>query len=292
LIFSEFDFSILKNPEYREDSVREDIIAPLLKYLGFRSDRDPKIVRSKPLRHPYVMIGAKKHPVNIIPDYLITSGDVVRLIIEAKGPKQNIDDGDHVAQAYSYSIHPEVRAKYYCLCNGYKFNIFNVSKIGPLKSFYIPTLSKNDIVEMAQKLAILDLSNDNMMNYDIDFGIFMRMHGFSSNTEMSFFSVPMFTIGRLDDWTYTFSCANETVTDRKVAMSIDFTHTQFEKLCSILNSEVVANIKSALSKQPFIYRNEINPPCVSVTARLGDKIVTSVTGEEFIPLTLIEFHKG
>ena len=292
MIFDDFNFKILEDPEYKEDSVREEIIAPLLRRLGFSSDKDPRIVRGRQLKHPYVMIGAKKHPINIIPDYLILSGTAVRLVIEAKGPRENIDSGDHVAQAYSYSIHPEVRAKYYCLCNGYKLNIFNILKVHPLKTFNLPELNKNDFLDLVQKLRILDLSNDSMMNYDIDFGIFMKMHGFSEDGELSFLSVPMFTIAKLDDRTYTFGCANEDLTDRKLAMSVDFTQSQFEKLCSILDSEDVKSIKDALSRQPFIYRNEINPPRVSIVTRLGKTIVTSRTGEEFLPLKLIDFIKG
>ena len=292
MIFSDFNFNILEDPEYNEDSVREDLIAPLLRRIGFSSDKDPRIIRGRRLKHPYVMIGAKKHPINIIPVYLILSDNKVRLVIEAKGPRENIDNGDHVAQAYSYSIHPEVRVKYYCLCNGYKLNIFNISKVQPLKTFNLQVLNKNDILDLVQKLRILDLSNDSMMNYDIDFGIFMKMHGFPEDGELSFLSVPMFTIAKLDDRTYTFGCANEDFTDRKLAMSVDFTQSQFEKLCSILETEHVESIKYALSKQPFMYRNEINPPRVSIVTRLGKTIVTSRTGEEFLPLELIDFIKG
>jgi hypothetical protein len=227
-----------------------------------------------------------------VPDYLILSGNTVRLVIEAKGPRENIDCGDHVAQAYSYSIHPEVRAKFYCLCNGYKLNIFNVSKTQPVKSFNLQKLNQTAIMDLIQKLRILDLSDDGMMNYDIDLGIFMKMHGFPEDGELSFLSVPMFTIAKLDDRIYTFGCANEDLADRKLAMSVDFTQAQFEKLCSILDFEYVKSIKDALSKQPFIYRNEVNPPTVSITTKLSKAIVTSRSGEEFLPLELIKFMKG
>ena len=35
----DFDFSLLDNKDFKEDSVREDIIAPLLKELGFESKK-------------------------------------------------------------------------------------------------------------------------------------------------------------------------------------------------------------------------------------------------------------
>jgi len=45
MLFDNFNFKILEDPEYKEDAVREDIIAPLLKYIGFSSDKDPRIIR-------------------------------------------------------------------------------------------------------------------------------------------------------------------------------------------------------------------------------------------------------
>ena len=102
----------------------------------------------------------------------------------------------------------------------------------------------------------------------------------------------MFTIAKMDDSTYTFGCADETMTDRKLAMSVDFSQSHFEKLCLILNSEHVKSIKDALSKQPFTYRNEKNPPRVSIIMKLGKTVVTSRTGEEFLPLELIDFIRG
>jgi hypothetical protein len=292
MIFDDFDFNILKNPEYKEDSVREDILAPLLSRLGFSSHKDPRIVRGKRLKHPYVMIGSKKYPINIVPDYLIYAGDKVRLVIEAKSPQENIDSGDHVSQAYSYSIHPEVRTRFYCLCNGYKFNIFNVSKVQPIKSFNLHNLNDNDIMEMIQKMRILDLSDDAVMNYNIDLGIFMKMNGFLEDGRLSFLSVPMFSIAKLDSENYTFSSATGDLTDRSLLMSVDFTQSQFETLCSFLQFDQVKCIKDALSRQPFMYLNEVDPPTISIITKLSERIVTSRSGEEFLPLKLIKFLRG
>jgi hypothetical protein len=50
--FTDFDFSSLDSPEFKEDSVREDLIMPILKELGYSSQSENKIIRSKKVKHP------------------------------------------------------------------------------------------------------------------------------------------------------------------------------------------------------------------------------------------------
>ena len=56
----ELDLVALDDPEFQEDSVREEIIAPILKLLGYSVTGENKIVRSRKLIHPFVNIGSKK----------------------------------------------------------------------------------------------------------------------------------------------------------------------------------------------------------------------------------------
>lgn len=39
-----FDFSLLDDPEYGEDSVREDIISPIIKALGYSASGNNKMI--------------------------------------------------------------------------------------------------------------------------------------------------------------------------------------------------------------------------------------------------------
>jgi hypothetical protein len=64
-LFKNFDFSLLDLPDFKEDSVREELITPLLHALGYKAYGEFQILRSKPLVHPFVMIGSKKHKINI-----------------------------------------------------------------------------------------------------------------------------------------------------------------------------------------------------------------------------------
>jgi hypothetical protein len=51
-MFSDFDHSLLNIPEFKEDSVREVIIVPILSRLGYTSSGTDRVIRSKTLVHP------------------------------------------------------------------------------------------------------------------------------------------------------------------------------------------------------------------------------------------------
>ncbi|MBK7099063.1 MAG: type I restriction enzyme HsdR N-terminal domain-containing protein [Sphingobacteriales bacterium] len=66
-LFGELNFhTITENPDFKEESVREVIILPILKELGYAQEN---IVRSKTLQHPFLKIGSKNRPINLVPDY-------------------------------------------------------------------------------------------------------------------------------------------------------------------------------------------------------------------------------
>jgi DNA modification methylase len=45
-------------------------------------------------------------------------------ILDAKAPKQRVDDPNHIEQVYSYATHPEIRSTYFALCNGLEFALY------------------------------------------------------------------------------------------------------------------------------------------------------------------------
>jgi len=64
-MLDDFNFSAVDQPSFKEDAVREEIITPILHALGYKATGDLRIKRSKKLIHPFVMIGSKKHKINI-----------------------------------------------------------------------------------------------------------------------------------------------------------------------------------------------------------------------------------
>lgn len=136
-----FDFSILDTPDFKEDSVREEIVHPILKELGYSASGENRIVRSKKLPHPFVKIGSRKHRITIIPDYLLQAQNHNAWILDAKSPNEIINVGGNVEQAYSYAMHPEIRVRIYALCNGKEFVAFSVEEHEPLLCFPIPKIN-------------------------------------------------------------------------------------------------------------------------------------------------------
>lgn len=122
-LFGQIDFkSLSQNSEFKEDSVREVLILPILKALGYQQQ---DIVRSKTLQHPYLTIGSKnKIAIKLIPDYSLKVANNFAWVLDAKAPDQDINDTENIEQVYSYSSHPEIRSTYFALCNGLYFSLY------------------------------------------------------------------------------------------------------------------------------------------------------------------------
>jgi hypothetical protein len=147
--FESYDFSKLS-----ESDIREEIIAPLLRYLGYRSGTSANVIReqSLSLRYPKASLGRKnpkKDPeLRGRADYICKIDDSVQWIIEAK-PAQDITIND-IEQAYTYANHPEVRAVYFCLINGLKLQIYQTNQ-GPDAS----PLLEVDYDNLKERLSII-----------------------------------------------------------------------------------------------------------------------------------------
>jgi len=122
-LFGNIDFrTIAQNPDFKEDSVREVIILPILKELGYEQQN---IVRSKTLEHPFLKVGSnKKIALKLVPDYILKVENNFAWVLDAKAPNQQINDPDNVEQVYSYASHPEIRSTYFALCNGLEFALY------------------------------------------------------------------------------------------------------------------------------------------------------------------------
>ena len=124
------------------------LILPLIQHLGYQPEQ---IIRSKTLAHPFIKIGSKKRPVNIVPDYLFKVEGSHAWVLDAKAPNEEIKYGDNVEQVYSYAMHPEVRTKFFALCNGKAFALFRLdSTAEPVLYFELP-----DIADYWEQLSTL-----------------------------------------------------------------------------------------------------------------------------------------
>lgn len=124
-LFGQLNFRTLtENPDFKEDSVREVIILPILKELGYQQSN---IIRSKTLEHPFLRIGSKKIPIKLIPDYSLKVADNFAWVLDAKSPDKKVNDPDNVEQVYSYASHPEIRSTYFAVCNGLEFALYRTA---------------------------------------------------------------------------------------------------------------------------------------------------------------------
>jgi Type I restriction enzyme R protein N terminus (HSDR_N) len=135
-----FDFSLLNSKAFKEDSVREEIILPILQALGYSASPPNKIIRSKGLEHPFLTVGSSKRPITLIPDYLLTVDNNFTFTLDAKAPGEEIKVGHNVEQVYSYAVHPEIRVEMFALCNGKEFILFEVHQKEPVIYFQVSEL--------------------------------------------------------------------------------------------------------------------------------------------------------
>lgn len=135
----DFDFTRFNDEhfraEFKEDSVREFIIAPLLKELGFVSKDSKQNTESKPklemqlsLRDKAkLQIGSNKQlEADFVPDYTLFVDSQIHCILDAKAPNVSITkDSKAYQQALLYATH--FKAPYFALCNGLEFKLFGIA---------------------------------------------------------------------------------------------------------------------------------------------------------------------
>jgi Type I restriction enzyme R protein N terminus (HSDR_N) len=138
-----------------EASVREEIIAPILAHLHY-SSRGPNDVRYEVmLTYPCDFLGRKKKSDSLLvgkADYICRAGGLVAWTVEAKPPAPI--SNDDVQQAYTYAKHPEVRAVYFCICNGLEFRVYDTNSDPSVPPVLVVTACDNSI-KAAEKLALV-----------------------------------------------------------------------------------------------------------------------------------------
>jgi hypothetical protein len=277
------DYSVLGDPDFKEDSVREEIISPILKSLGYSPSKPNRIIRSKSLEHPFVSIGSARKKIKSIPDYLLEVNDQYAWILEAKSPSEDIINSKHVEQAYSYAIHSEIRVPIFGLCNGKEFVLYHVSNPKPLIHFSIIALPSywENLIKL--------LSPSTVLEYDFklakDFGLHLHRLGFQEFSSIIFPDVPIPFIAQIDENEYTFSAGTKTEEGDSYVASFDFDRNilkQFEgkipdKAFKTLLSPFDGNIKNVLFTDRVYY--------VTIDSRVGSKLVEN-SKEIFSPLAI------
>jgi len=287
-LFVNFDFKILDDPDYKEDAVREDIVTPILKKLGYQPSGQNRIVRSKSLTHPFVYIGTKQHKVNIIPDYLLMVDNKYVLTIDAKSPNENIRKGPNLQQAFSYAIHPEIRTSVYGLCNGREICIFTWTELEPILSIRINEID-NRWKELYNCISPIALTKPHLLDFLPDFGLYWYKSGADRNTVFDFASIFVNQIAKLNDNTYSLSSVINQEGD-SFLVTFDFKKELYKKFLECVPKRIKEKIIRSLTQQPFnIQLDKLDRFNLTIIAEFGE-LIHSNDNEKYFPLKVIDFE--
>jgi hypothetical protein len=275
-----FNFELLNNAEFKEDSVREEIVIPIIRGLGYSANKPHQIIRSRKLLHPFVSIGSKRKEIFIIPDYLFEIDDKPAWILEVKAPTESIVKSIHVEQAYSYAIHNEVRVKFFALCNGKEFALYNIEKIKPILHFPM-----NLIASYWENLNFL-LSPQNVIKESPfilakDWGLHLKRLGFDSFDSLVFPNVPVISIGQLDPDKYSLSgCINDD--GNRYVVTFDFGLEVFNQFIGKIPDNAINILKNrALGKRQVVnFADRVY--FINIDCKVGD-ILEENENEIFLP---------
>ncbi|MES2429380.1 MAG: restriction endonuclease [Bacteroidota bacterium] len=237
-LFKDFNFSLLDDPRFKEESVREELLAPLIKDLGYTNSGNTQVIRNHGLKHPFVSIGSSRKNITVIPDYLMQVSEKPAWILEAKSPFEQITDTKHIEQAYSYAIHPEIRVNYFALCNGHYFILYNISRSKPL--FHISLrgidLYRNMLKELISPIKVFSYPD---LSLSKDLGLHFKRLGFTHSDTTLIIGIKPLTIMKYHDDLFSISAP---VGDKVTAYlgTFDF------------NLEVAKQLRPILGEKDFI----------------------------------------
>ena len=275
----------INGEEFKEDSVREEIIHPILRSLGYNANKPNQIVRSRSLIHPFVYIGSVKKNIFIIPDYTIEINSKPSFILDAKSPKEDILRGKNVEQAYSYAIHTDIRCELYVLCNGNLLSIFSIHEYKPKYVFSINNLTQH-WKELYSVLSPIAIAKPHTVNFVPDLGLAMRKSGVGHTEEIHFLGFPVDHIHKVDDNTFTTS-KNAPMMGKEYIVSLDFDWRTLYSLLVNLPKDVQKSIFLPLTRQPYVSDFSSHMFFINITVCLSENIEEN-EDESYIPFKVIK----
>lgn len=133
---------------FKEADVREEIINPLLKIIGYKKGNEHSVDREKHIK----FVGSTNRYI----DYSLTVWEQDFWLVEAKRPNCNQEFFGYkeASQAFEYAAHPEIRAALVVICDGIKLEIFDreESVEKPIYRLLIKNLAQ-EYINVAQYLA-------------------------------------------------------------------------------------------------------------------------------------------
>jgi Type I restriction enzyme R protein N terminus (HSDR_N) len=287
-LFADFDWDVLDQSGYKEDAVREDIIAPVLRMLGYAASGTNRMERSKSLVHPFVKIGSKKHTIHLVPDYTLYCNDRPLMIIEAKSPSEGVVRTEHVEQAYSYAIHQEIRCQQFSLCNGKEWAFYDIHNMHPLFVLQCKELL-SQWNEVEKYLLPKYLKMPELRGFRADLGNQLRMMGVKNGQSLLFPGCMLQLITKCRSGLHPLYTAMATykLGGLECIASFDFPISALMDIVDRLPAAQASQILSALDMQPY----QIDADCkvvVTWDGQMGNQIEGPF--EVFSPFYITRIH--
>ena len=281
VMFADFDPSLLDEADFKEDSVREVIITPLLTRLGYSPSGDNRIIRSKSLTHPFIYAGTRKIPIKLIPDYTVLIADKPLLILDAKSPTESVVSQKNVQQVYSYAIHPEIKCQIFALCNGKELAIYSVDEAKPLIIFPFSKF-ETEWEKIEKYLSPKYLRTPHLRGFAPDLGCAFSRLGLVKGNKISFIPAALNLFVRVDEDMMTAS-ANTLFADEPHCVSFDFNRKLLPEILAGLPTQLADQFRKALSQFPFQAAAELAIE-IDIDTQLGAEIEGS--NESFRPFII------
>ncbi|MEH2513469.1 hypothetical protein V1291_004823 [Nitrobacteraceae bacterium AZCC 1564] len=133
-----------------ETDVREIIVRPFLKRLGYEHGSQANIRTEVTLKYDKAFLGRKnpkKDPALVgRADYICEAISYGRWAVEVKAPNVQLNQDD-VEQAHTYSAHPEISAAFFVLTNGREFRLYATGQLEkPILQWRFEETDKNLMV--------------------------------------------------------------------------------------------------------------------------------------------------
>ena len=244
------------------------------------------MIRGRALAHPYVSIGSIKRAVKIYPDYLLYARDELTWVLDAKSPRESVDDAEHLSQAYTYAVHRDVRVNWYGLCNGREIVIHHVADMGAVPRLRVPLCDIEKHWNDLKALLLPPAIGSHGKSFAKDFGIHLLKLGIERRAELVFPCVMLPMISRYES-RYTI-CVNAKIDGVEYAATYDFGLDACQQLLSLIAEPDRRRIKNALSEEVVILHLLNTNIEVGIRARLTRHILEN-DHEHFLPLEVLEF---
>jgi hypothetical protein len=287
-LFQDFDFRALETPGYPEDSVKENIVNPILRQLGYGTSGPHQVMPAKAVTNPFLYLGASQHKVSILPDYLLRADDANAFTLGVTAPSVNIHRGEVAEQAFAYAIHPEIRTFFYGLCNGRELCVYKWTRVEPVLAIPVTDLDAR-WEELVGLLGPQALTKSHLSDFLPDFGLSYLKLGGDRNAVFDFAGTEVNLVARVDENTFTLTSVIGGEDDAYLG-SFNFPRDRYEEFLSCVPAGAQDKVRTALSEEPYfiVFTKEDNFELI-IHAQLGGGIHTN-EDEQYFPLTATGFE--